>query len=89
MLNAKRRGFYKDSHAARYRPGKPYCPANGTEGEMFAERWCDHCEHNGGCEIYAAAFFTADPDSPDHPYQWRHGADGQPECTAFEEADQP
>lgn len=67
---------------------KPYRPSNGTEGEMFMERFCDRCaidgEHPQGCEILAASF-AFDPRDERYPKEWVRGADGWGTCTAFNE----
>jgi hypothetical protein len=73
---------------------KRYRPSNGTEGMIFEEKWCVHCERDkaiwgnpddpdwgGGCRILAdiLGLETTDPDYPD---QWRYCLD-TPVCTAF------
>jgi hypothetical protein len=93
MLNASRRDFYTDAHAARHQAGERYEPSNGTEGTLFLEHWCEHCavplrSKDESCDIATRAFWCPS-DDPAYPVEWQHGADGQPECTAFEEAAQP
>ncbi|TIL38608.1 MAG: hypothetical protein E5Y82_13750 [Mesorhizobium sp.] len=66
--------------------GKPYMPANGTEGEIFYESWCAHCardaafredvDRNEGCQILADSYCGVQ--SKD--WVWRKGA---PACLAF------
>lgn len=65
---------------------RPYQPSNGTEGEMFMERWCHRCmkDENQDCDIIARTF-VYDVKDPDYPKEWRWNGKGQPECTAFEE----
>lgn len=80
--------FYTKSHAARLvsRAGEPWRPANGFEGDLFLERVCRSCAHNGddapGCSIYGAMLWT-DIGDPDYPPEMVIGPDGQPRCTAF------
>ena len=78
--------------------GKPYRPANGTEGMIFDEHWCDSCTRDAkfraggfevaedGCKILANTF-VFDIDDPEYPTEWVHDADGHPTCTAFERSD--
>ena len=71
--------------------GKPYRPSNGTEGDMFMERFCFNCVHDGyteetpeaGCEliIRSMAYKTSDPD---YPKEWVFDENGVPKCTRFE-----
>jgi hypothetical protein len=76
------------------KPGEPYRPCNGTEGEYFHSMWCEECERdkvmNGDATVE-----DADADSDlyceilnrsfrDDPLpEWTYGEDGQPRCTAF------
>lgn len=59
--------------------GKPYRPANGTEGDIFMSRWCDQCQFETDetdCNILTLTYCT---DSvPEWIYQ-----DNKPLCTAF------
>jgi hypothetical protein len=66
------------------RAGQKYRPSNGTEGEMFQERWCYDCtkDTDQNCSILLRAFW-ADIDEPEYPAEWQYGPDGQPRCTAF------
>ncbi len=68
--------------------GKPYRPSNGTEGEIFEAQWCPGCYFNGRCNVlmYAMAF---DADDKNYPKELVISADGQPECTKFEERRPP
>ena len=72
------------------RVGQKYRPSNGTEGDMFTEKFCENCVREGDgdkfesfCEI-AAKSFAFDIDEPGYPPEWQYGPDGQPVCTAFE-----
>ena len=73
---------------------EPYRPSNGTEGEMFMERWCADCARDhahredpdaaNGCEIIVMAMCHNITD-PDYPKAWVWNEKGQPICTEFEE----
>jgi hypothetical protein len=72
--------------------GKRYRPSNGTEGEMFKDMFCYDCARcNAGdpdkdpCDIEMRTFFL-EVDDADYPQEWQYGPNGQPICTAFEEA---
>ena len=85
------RRLFTDAHAARLAlsaVGQRYRPSNGTEGEMFYDRWCAACRHdiNDDCPIFAATLIY-DCDDPGYPDAWQYGADGQPLCTMFEDKD--
>lgn len=85
------------------RAGQKYRPSNGTEGELFFDAWCCHCQRdrsmregapieecddNERCDIIADTFSYA-VDNPKYPAAWQYGPDGQPRCTGFVEAGQP
>jgi hypothetical protein len=80
--------LYPDDLAAAIvkRGGGKYRPSNGSEGEMFMERWCYQCvfdNEKAPCPIIAATMvFGIDED--DYPPDWSYDSDGQPQCTAFE-----
>ena len=62
-----------------------YQPSNGTEGEIFMERFCNRCHHESGdreCKLIALtmAFKT---DDPEYPTEWCYDDDGNPTCTKF------
>lgn len=87
------RRIYPDDLAARIKPGKPYCPSNGTEGDMFYELWCADCTKdadflesvdNQGCEVLSKSMLF-DVKDDEYPKEWTHDENGQPCCTAFEE----
>lgn len=67
---------------------KKYRPSNGSEGEVFQAKWCDHClnddvENEDYCEILNnSLIFGAQDDG--YPDEWIIGKDGHPKCTAFE-----
>jgi hypothetical protein len=70
---------------------RPYRPSNGTEGEIFMERWCATCQRDAdfqdgndgaGCEIAARAL-AFDIGQPDYPAEWCETSEG-PLCTAWE-----
>lgn len=81
--------------------GQPWCPSNGTEGEIFISSWCgecardksmrdgepiEECDDDEKCEILGNSFLGID--HPDFPKEWCYGKDGQPCCTAYVPADQ-
>lgn len=86
------RKLYSDELAARYEPGEPYRPSNGTEGMSFDEMWCNECERDaryrrnpeagGGCSILCRSLLYEIGDEK-YPKEWTHGLGGQPMCTAF------
>lgn len=63
--------------------GKPYLPANGTEGDIFTGYWCDRCEHDqfpgGGesCRILMNSLIG------NQPAEWVY-VNNAPVCTAFD-----
>ena len=86
-------GIYTDDLARRLMRdvGKKWRPSNGTEGELFQEAYCSHCDRwdeESGCPIAAATFFL-DMDHPDYPKEWQIGADGQPTCKGFNNPNEP
>lgn len=83
-----REPMYSEAMAARVKPGTPHRPSNGTEGDMFAARWCRHCtkdDYEAGmyCPIIAASM-AFDVDDEGYPPEWTHDRNGQPCCTAFQ-----
>jgi len=78
--------------------GKPYMPANGTEGCDFEDAWCAHCKNRNGdggwedefgndvegrCHLLDKAFYAEQPTE----WKWRNG---KPVCTAYrKDADNP
>lgn len=83
----ERSPLYTADLAAAIKAGgdKHYRPSNGSEGDMFMERWCEYCEKDAkqGCPILAASF-SYDADEPEYPEELTFDANGQPCCTAFE-----
>lgn len=82
------------------KPGEPYRPCNGTEGEFFISMWCEECERDkvmNGQATHEDA--DKDPDlyceilnrsMRDEPLpEWTHGENGQPCCTQFVPIGQP
>lgn len=63
---------------------RKYRPANGTEGMIFMENWCDWCKHNENedCEILGKTFMYYE-DDPDYPMQWIYDENDNPICTKF------
>jgi hypothetical protein len=70
-----------DSHN---KPGDPYRPSNGTEGEWFMNDFCHRCrrDRNQDCEIIPITM-GLDTDEDDYPHQWTYDLEGRPTCTAF------
>jgi len=72
--------------------GKPYRPSNGTEGEMFMERFCYQCKHDqewlenetNPCQILNASLFFC-IDDKEYPKEWVFDPGGVPTCTKFEQ----
>jgi len=69
---------------------RPYRPSSGTEGMMFEKEFCHRCTRWNGddpneCDISMRAFFC-DVADPRFPLEWTHDSEGQPTCTAFENA---
>lgn len=76
------------------KPGEPYRPCNGSEGEYFQSMWCEECDRdkvmNGTAtmeeadqnpELYCSILNCSYRDDP--LPEWTYGADGQPCCTEF------
>lgn len=74
----------------------PYRPSNGTEGEIFMERFCYRCKRDAafqenqdgeyGCPIILATM-THNVDEPGYPPEWISDDDCglvNPRCTQFE-----
>lgn len=66
---------------------RPYCPSNGTEGEMFAEDFCYRCAWQDDCDIPLRTMFL-DVTDPNYPAEWIVTPDG-PTCTAFRAITKP
>ncbi len=64
---------------------RPYRPSNGTEGQMFEDRWCSRCTgfRGGRCSILFRASIH-DVGEPEYPRQWVMTPDGH-RCTSFED----
>jgi hypothetical protein len=83
------------------KPGTPYRPCNGSEGEYFMSMWCEDCardkEMNG--TVFREGREAGDDDwceilgrsfRSDEPLpEWVYGPDSQPCCTQFVPMDQP
>lgn len=65
---------------------RKYRPSNGTEGEMFMERFCYQCVHEEYGESELCDILTRtmiyDVEDDKYPDEWVYGDDG-PVCTAF------
>lgn len=75
------------AHRLQHKAGKRWRPANGTEGELFAETVCVNCTKwdEGECEI-SLRMMTFGIDERAYPYEMQISDAGQPRCTAFKEA---
>ena len=71
---------------------KKYRPSNGTEGSIFIERFCAHCEHekyihtlddkDKKCQILSNTFIY-DIDDPNYPTEWQENDQGEEFCSNF------
>ena len=76
---------------------RPYRPANGTDGVLFDEAWCAHCQRDAGyradecngepCDILSRSF-VYDIGEPEYPAEWIQDdvpfpEPSSPRCTAF------
>ena len=64
-----------------------YRPPNGTEGDMFMDKFCFQCQHddieaNKLCEIIARTM-VFDVDEEEYPDEWQYDKDGNPVCINF------
>ena len=79
--------LFTDDHAERCKKyaGKPFRPANGTEGDDFFRRECRGCIHrssywaNDICETESLSFWFLASDEL-YPIELQYGPDGQPCC---------
>jgi len=68
---------------------KPYRPVNGTEGEIFEGKYCNHCRREPigdsihGCSIRMRVM-VYEVGHKLYPKQWIE-IDGAPQCTAFDD----
>jgi hypothetical protein len=67
--------------------GKPYRPANGTEGDIFMSKFCYKCVHDdyeneNYCDILSGTLFF-EPEDVEYPQEWIYDKKGRPVCTAF------
>lgn len=82
---------------------KLYRPGNGTEGEVFMDRWCRHCardlamsegkdmeecDDDEMCKIIGNTM-AFDIGDPEYPNEWQYDHKGMPVCTAFVQAGMP
>jgi len=83
------------------KPGEPYRPCNGTEGEYFHSMWCEECARD---KVMSGQATVEDADKDPSLYceilnrsfrsdeplaEWTYGDDGQPKCTQFERFVEP
>ena len=70
------------------RPGEPYQPSNGTEGDCVLESFCWQCLHcnpdpegEKQCQILMKTLCYSWKD-PEYPKEWTYTEEGRPTCTA-------
>ena len=63
---------------------RKYIPSNGTEGEIFMDKFCDRCfyDHNENCEIIVGTM-VYDLEDNEYPEEWTYDENDQPICTKF------
>lgn len=74
---------------------KLYRPSNGTEGEIFKERFCYRCKNFDefpegyvDCKLGILMFAELHGiDHPKYPTEWRYDEKGKPTCIKFERLD--
>ncbi len=92
-----------NSSAFGLRPVTLYRPSSGTEGESFFTNWCSHCVKDKPlsegkwfddcgpgevCDLIGNSM-AFDIDHELYPKEWIYGADGRPQCLAFEPKGKP
>ena len=80
--------IYTDHHAALLagRAGQKWRPANGNEGDLFMDAMCGNCATDcNACDLLGRMFFHQ-RDDDEYPSELQIGKDGQPTCTAFQQA---
>lgn len=80
------------------RCGKPFRPANGTEGEMFMEAFCYQCIHErwthrmkedrdeDKCDTMSRSILY-DLEDKEYPNEWVFNSEGWPVCTRWKKFD--
>lgn len=63
--------------------GRPYLPANGTEGEIFTEHWCNKCQHDQFLQSGKTCPILMNGLMGVQPREWLYVSNG-PVCTAFD-----
>ena len=66
---------------------KLYRPSNGTEGEIFMEKFCYQCIHDDFnnekyCEILSDTMIYDINDS-EYPKEWHYDKNNKPVCAKF------
>lgn len=66
--------------------GKSYRPSNGTEGDIFMAKFCNHCKSGQDCRILMLTMCYSEHD-PEYPKEWIYEHDNifSGKCTAFED----
>lgn len=72
--------YPKISYQLRKLAGKPYLPAQGSEGAVFEGAFCEKCIHydSGQCPVLMSGF--VDNKAPE---EWVRDQDGYPVCTEW------
>jgi len=73
-----------------------YRPSNGTEAELFFEKFCYGCKHyvedetTGSMDCNLNIILAAEINNfedPNFPDEWRYDENGTPTCTNFQQID--
>lgn len=67
---------------------EPYRPSNGTEGDIFMDKFCFNCKNNpeeNPCLILRDSL-AYHIDNPHYPKEWIEDEKGE-RCTAFQDID--
>ena len=56
---------------------KLYMPSNGTEGQIFMEKYCDKCYKEKNCNMLLNSMIGK------QPKQWIYDKNNKPTCTSF------
>lgn len=70
---------------------RAYRPSNGTEGELFMQKYCYTCKKDDQKDLFCPLLGDAlcfDVDDEEFPKEWTYGLDGLPTCTAYEPNDE-
>jgi hypothetical protein len=75
---------------------KKYRPSNGTEGDQFINRFCDHCAYEKfihtsnsndlKCEILSKSLLY-NINEAEYPEEWQYNSRNKPICTQYKKYD--